>query len=56
MADERDDNQCKHELCTCAAAADSNYCSPHCETAAASNANTIACNCNHAGCGGEITA
>jgi hypothetical protein len=56
MADERNNNQCDHELCTCTVAEDTDYCSAQCEAAGASDTTTIACECGHAGCAAEIAA
>jgi hypothetical protein len=50
MADEVE--RCDHEVCTCAKAEDSDYCSPYCESAGESDTTAIACECGHTGCGG----
>ena len=56
MADDRDDNQCGHEMCTCPVATGAEYCSPHCRGAGESDMTAIACECGHAGCAAEVTA
>lgn len=45
-----DDNKCAHELCRCPKAADSDYCSPHCEDAVDQDLTEIRCDCGHSGC------
>lgn len=54
MLNETKDNVCAHELCSCPATDDSNYCSPSCEAAANTGTTTIACDCGHSGCKAEI--
>ena len=54
MADERDENQCDHELCNCPVSGDADYCSAFCEGASESDTTTIACECGHPGCAAEI--
>ncbi|HJR09031.1 MAG TPA: hypothetical protein VJ842_17360 [Pyrinomonadaceae bacterium] len=49
MADD-DDKRCKHNLCSCAAASDSDYCSEYCENASDTGITEIACSCGHPGC------
>ena len=48
-----DTNTCKHDGCGCAASGDSDYCSPHCETAGDAGTVEIACECRHEGCPGS---
>jgi len=45
--------KCAHKNCNCMAAADSKYCSPHCESA--KNTTEIACECEHPECAGKIS-
>ncbi len=47
MANEK----CKHELCVCAAQADSEYCSDHCKDAVDQDMTEIKCDCGHPHCG-----
>jgi hypothetical protein len=49
MAD-NDGKRCKHNLCSCAAADDSDYCSEYCENASDTGITEIACSCGHPGC------
>lgn len=52
MADEN--KKCAHKGCSCAATGDSSYCSAACETAAGADVTSIACECGHPGCAGEV--
>jgi hypothetical protein len=45
-------DKCAHPNCTCSAANDSKYCSPHCESAR--DTLEISCKCGHPGCGGTV--
>jgi len=45
-----DDNKCAHEICDCAAKADSKYCSDHCRDADDQDIVEIKCDCGHPGC------
>jgi hypothetical protein len=45
-----DGKKCKHNLCDCAAAEDSDYCSEYCENASDTGITEIACSCGHPGC------
>jgi len=45
-----DQGKCAHEMCNCAAAGDSKYCSDHCEEAADQDLVEIRCDCGHDGC------
>jgi hypothetical protein len=49
-----DDNTCAHDGCSCSTTENSSYCSPQCETADNAGATTIACECGHGNCAGEI--
>ena len=51
----RDDqgNRCAHPNCDCSVPQGETYCSPHCETAPASE---IACGCGHRACLGDKAA
>ena len=49
-----DSEKCEHEICTCRATGDSDYCSPHCEAAGESDVTAIACECGHAGCAADV--
>ena len=44
-------NQCAHTGCSCMAAADGRYCSPHCETV--KTRPEISCECGHPECAGK---
>jgi len=48
MSDERDEKQCAHPSCACAASKDSKYCSEYCKEAG--DLTEIGCGCEHAGC------
>ena len=50
--DDKSKNRCKHPGCTCLAAKDSKYCSPHCETV--KTGVEISCECGHPQCAGKI--
>jgi len=45
-----DQGKCAHEMCNCAPAGDSKYCSDHCEEAADQDLVEIRCDCGHDGC------
>ncbi|MFT3744746.1 MAG: hypothetical protein QM785_10710 [Pyrinomonadaceae bacterium] len=47
MANEK----CKHEICDCPAAVDSEYCSDHCREAVAQDIVELNCDCGHPSCG-----
>lgn len=49
----REENKCKHKLCNCPVDADTDYCSPQCENAAAQDIAAIECECEHSGCQGD---
>ena len=51
MADD-DNKTCKHTICTCKRADDSDYCSAYCETAGGSV--ELGCNCGHKGCATDL--
>jgi len=42
------ENKCAHASCTCAARAESKYCSAYCEDAG--DTTEIGCGCEHPGC------
>lgn len=42
--------KCDHEICSCTVSADTDYCSPQCENAAAQGIIAIECECGHPGC------
>jgi len=46
-----DENKCAHDLCVCAKAENSDYCSEHCKDAVDQDLTEIRCDCGHAGCG-----
>ncbi len=45
-----DENKCAHDICQCAKAADSDYCSQHCEDAVDQDIVEIRCDCGHQNC------
>lgn len=45
-----DENKCAHNICSCAKAADSDYCSEHCEDAVDQDIIELRCDCGHSGC------
>jgi len=45
-----DNGKCKHDICTCSAKPDSDYCSDHCKEAEAQGIIEIRCDCGHAHC------
>jgi hypothetical protein len=50
--DKKTKDKCAHPTCSCTAAQDSKYCSPHCETVKTTP--EISCKCGHASCAGSI--
>jgi len=46
-------NKCANPACSCTAASDSKYCSPHCE--ATDGKTEVVCTCGHTGCRGDAT-
>jgi hypothetical protein len=50
--DDKNKNRCGHTGCSCLAAKDSKYCSPHCETV--KTGAEISCECGHPQCTGKI--
>jgi len=53
MADENA-KTCEHEICSCTASDDSDYCSPYCQAAGDTDTVEIVCNCKHPGCAAEM--
>jgi len=49
---EKAKGECAHPNCSCAAAANSKYCSPYCESA--KDHAEIACDCGHGSCKGNV--
>jgi len=45
-----DENKCAHDICVCPKAADSKYCSQHCEDAVDQDITEIRCDCGHKSC------
>jgi hypothetical protein len=50
MADEKTQNKCARETCSCPAEKGSKYCSEECEDAAKVHMMEIGCTCHHADC------
>ena len=56
MANERDEQVCYHEVCSCKVQNESDYCSPQCEAASQSDVTSVICECGHPNCAGEPNA
>ncbi len=45
-----DESKCAHDLCVCARAENSEYCSEHCKDAVDQDLTEIRCDCGHPNC------
>ena len=54
MARKKDENECKHDVCTCKVKKGEKYCSVYCEDASRTGVIELACECQHASCAGEL--
>jgi hypothetical protein len=54
MADKKDEGFCANDSCNCPVAEGAKYCSPPCRAANESGMTSIACECGHADCAGEV--